>query len=188
MSAAGSHTIEVCTFSSSEPVAVQIPHGCTVAKAMEEIRKKIGLQQSNLCLFGVFLGPLETPTKLLLDSDVIPTGAEVLLKRWNFNTEREIKLVRKDNEAISLLYNEARYGLDRGRIHPSDSQLQELEAFTDPTFPTERQYLELVCTIPGYSSYVYEGCKVLEDVISNDVWIPNGTIVNCVLDIQCLAL
>ena len=183
----GLHTIELRTFSSRDPVAIRLPEGCTVEKVRGEICKRLGLQSNSMNLFGLFLGPIEHPTRLLIDTDVIPIGAEISLQRWNFDVEREIKMVRKDDIAINLLYNEATYHLDKGKIHPTDVQYQELESFSDPTFPTERQYLELVSTIPGYSSYVAEGCTVLEDIATNDAKVPSGTKVHCVLDMHSLA-
>ena len=183
-----SHTVEVFTFSSREPIAVQLNDSCTAGRAKVEIWKKLGLQSNTMDLFGLFLGPLGQPTRLLLETDVIPAGSKLSLERWNFDVDREMKLVRKDDVAISLLYNEAVYYLEKGKIHATESQLEELESFSDPSFPTERQYLELISTIPGYTAYNADDCKVLEDIVSNDVQIPRGTVVQCVLDMHCLAL
>ena len=141
-----------------------------------------------MCLFGLFLGPIEHPTRLLLDTDVIPTGAEISLQRWNFDIEKELKIARKDDIAINLLYNESTYHLDRGKIHPTDEQYQELESYSDPAFPTERQYHEYISAIPGYTAYTAEGCTVIEDFSTNDVKVCGGTKVNCVLDTHSLAL
>lgn len=182
-----SHTVEVYTYSYREPLALQLPDSCTLKRAKAEISAKLGLQPNTIELFGLCLGTLEQPTRILLESDVITTGAKLSLQRWNFDVERERKMVRKDDVAINLLYNEAAYHLDRGRIQPSDSQLEELEAFSDPSFPTERQYLELISTIPGYTAYVAEGCVVMEEVATNDVRIASGTTVQCLLDAHCLA-
>ena len=187
-SQSGSHTVELRTYGSQDSVAVRLTDACTVEKAKDEICKRTGLHPNSMSVFGLFLGPLEQPTKILLDKDVIPTGADICIRRWNFDVEREIKLVRKDDVAINLLYNEAVYHLDKGIIQPTDSQYQELESFSDPTFPTERQYLELISTIPGYTSYVTEGCKLLGDIVTNDAHIPSGTVVHCVMDMHSLAL
>lgn len=183
-----SHTVEVHTFSSREPIAIQLQDGCMASRAKAEICKKLGLQSTNVNLFGLFLGPLEQPTRLLVETDVVQPGTKLSLRRWNFDVERETKLVRKDDVAIHLLYSEAVYYLEKGKIQPTESQSQELESFSDPAFPTERQYLELISTIPGYTAYVSEGCKVLEDILMNDVDIQRGTVVQCVMDMHCLAL
>ena len=183
----GSHTVELRTFGSRDPVAIRLPDSCTIDKARGEICKRLGLRPDSMSLFGLFLGPIEHPTRLLSDTDVIPTGAQISLQRWNFDVERELKIARKDDIAINLLYNESTYHLDRGKIHPSDEQYQELESFSDPAFPTERQYHECISTIPGYTAYVAEGCTVLEDFSTNDVKVVGGTKVDCVLDTHSLA-
>ena len=183
----GSHTIELCTFASRDPVAIRLPDRCTVDKARDEICKRLSLRPDSMNLFGLFLGPIEHPTRLLLDTDVIPIGAEISLQRWNFDVEKELKIARKDDIAINLLYNEATYHLDKGKIRPSDEQYQELETFSDPAFPTERQYHEYVSTVPGYTAYVAEGCSVLEEFSTNDVQVAGGTKVSCVLDENSLA-
>ena len=183
----GSHTVELRTFASRSPVAIRLPDRCTIDKARGEICKRLGLRPESMNLFGLFLGPIEHPTRLLIDTDVIPIGAEISLKRWNFDVEKEIKIARKDDIAINLLYNESTYHLDKGKIHPTDEQYQELESFSDPAFPTERQYHECISTISGYTSYIVEGCTVLEDFSTNDIKVAGGTKVHCVLDVHSLA-
>lgn len=176
------------TFTSRVPTTVRLQDRCTASRVKAEIFKKLGLQLTSVNLFGLFLGPLEQPTQLLVETDVIQPGAKLSLRRWNFDVEKEMKLARKDDIAIHLLYCEAVHYLEKGKIHPTESQFQELEYFSDPAFPTERQYLELISTIPGYTAFIAEGCQVLEDIVMNDVHIPSGTVVQSVLDMHCLAL
>ena len=183
----GSHTIELRTFASRDPVAIRLPDKCTVDKARSEVCKRLGLRPDSTVLFALFLGPIEHPTRLLLDTDVVPIGAEISLQRWNFDVEKELKIARKDDIAINLLYNESTYHLDRGKIHPTDEQYHELESFSDPAFPTERQYHECISAVPGYTAYVAEGCTVLQDISTNDVQITSGTKIDCVLDKHSLA-
>ena len=104
-----SHTVELRTFASRDPVAIRLPEGCTVDKAKGEICKRLGLQPNSLSLFGLFLGPIEHPIRLLMENEVIQIGAKLSLQRWNFDVEKEIKAARKDDVAINLLYNEATY-------------------------------------------------------------------------------
>ena len=180
------HTVELRTFSSRDPYGIRLPEHCTLDKAKSEICERLELRPSSLSLFGIFLGPIEHPTRLLFDTDVVPIGAEICLRRWNFDVEKEIKTARKDDVAINLLYNESTYHLDKGKIRPSEEQYQELESFSDPAFLCERQYFELAATIPGYTAYVAEGCTVLEEISTNDANIPAGTKVNCVVDMSSL--
>ena len=182
-----SHTVEVCTYNSRDPLALRLPDRCTIQKARAEICKAVGLQPNSMDLFGVFLGPLDEPTRILVEGDVIPTGAKISLQRWNFDVEKEMKTARRDDVAISLLYNEAVHYLDKGKIQPSDEQREELESYSDPTFPTERQFLETVSTVPGYAAFLAEGCRVIDDISTNDVHITSGTTVHCLLDMHRLA-
>lgn len=184
----GSHTVEVDSFGRYGKFAVTVPHPSTAVQLKEAIRKRLSLNPASVKLFGAFLGPLGRPTRVLLDDDVIPIGANVCFQRWNFDIEMEAKLICHDNTAIHLLYSEARFFLDQGRIEPNESQMQELEALSDPFFPTERQFLELVQTVPGYVAFAAPECKLLRDVDSNEVTIPSGTLVSCVVGLHSLAI
>ena len=184
----GSHTVEVDSFSPDGKFALVLPHPTSVKQALEAIGRRLELRPASLQVFGIFLGPLGSPRRALEDSETIPVGASLSFQRWNFDVEKESRLVRHDDVAIGLLYSEARFYLDQGKIEPSEAQRQELETLSDPMFPTERQFLEVVRTIPGYSSYFAAGCVLQRDVVSNDVQVPSGTVVSCITDFHGLSL
>ena len=113
---------------------------------------------------------------------------KVCFQRWNVELDREAKLCRRDDQALHLLYAEARFYVDQGRIRPSPEQAMELDSLADPSFPAERQYLELARSLPGYLSYGASGVQVKEDIVANDIQIPAGTTVTCELDMERLAI
>ena len=184
----GSHTVEVDSFSPDGKLALVLAHPCSAKQAVDAIGRRLELKPASLQVFGIFLGPLGSPRRALEDSETIPLGASLSFQRWSFDMEKESGLVRHDDVAISLLYSEARFYLDQGKIEPNEAQRQELESLSDPTFPTERQFLEVVRTIPGYSSYCAAGCALQRDVVSNDVQVPSGTVVSCITDFHGLCL
>lgn len=184
----GSHTIEIDSFAPDGKFAIVLCYPSTAKQVKEAVAKRLELKSSSLQLFGLFLGPLGSPRRVLEDDETIPVGASLTLQRWSFDVEQESRLVRHDDAAIRLLYTEARFYLDQGKIEPNDTQRHDLESLSDPMFPTERQFLELVQTIPGYTSYMAPGCILQGDIVSNDAQIPSGTVVSCSADLHGLSL
>lgn len=104
------------------------------------------------------------------------------------DSDQESKLSRQDDVAIHLLFAEAQLGVDQGRLQPSAEQTLALEGLSDPSFPTERQYLELARTLPGYQTHIARDVVVQGDILSNDVQIAGGTTVTCLLHHDKLVL
>lgn len=104
------------------------------------------------------------------------------------DSDQEAKLCRQDDVAIHLLFAEAQFGVDQGRLQPSAEQTLALEGLSDPSFPTERQYLELARTLPGYQTHIARGVVVQGDILSNNIQIPGGTTVTCLLQQDKLVL
>ena len=184
----GSHTVEVHTFGSEEKAAVVLPHSCSCKEALLLVSERLKLKPSSLQVFGLYTGVCGKPTKLLFEDEVVPSGTNLCLQRWNLQADGEAKIVKHDDSAVHLLFAEAKFNLDNGSIHPTDQQRQELESFSDPFFPTERQFLEVVRKIPSYSSQVARDCTVVKDIETNDIHIPAGTAVKIVMDLDALTL
>ena len=125
---------------------------------------------------------------VLEDDATVSPQAKLCLQRWSLALDKEAKLCRQDDVANHLLFAEARFEVERGKIEPSPEQLEMLEGLSDPSFPAERQYLELVRTLPGYTSQVARGVVVKGDISSNDIQIPDGTTVSCRVERERLAL
>lgn len=122
------------------------------------------------------------------EDSAVPPDAKLCFQRWNVGLDKEAKLSRQDDVALHLLFAEATFYVDQGRIRPSPDQASALESLSDPSFPTERQYLELARSVPGYESHVARGVVVHGDIMSNDIQIPDGTTVTCLLDPDRLIL
>jgi len=184
----GSQTIEVKTYQDSEKLGVIIQHPSTCKQAKAAIAEKLQLKPQSLPLFGLFVGPLGSPSKVLRNSDHVPLGADFSFHRWSFDLKLEAKLCRQDDVATHLLYCEATHVfLHTTRLKPSQEEREELESYMDPDFPVERQFMELVRTVPGYDMYVVDECTVKEDILSNRGTIQKGTQILCHLDMEMLS-
>ena len=169
--------------------------------------EKLGLKPASLQLFGLFEGPLGAPCRyssttqnsrcisvsqscysVLADDSTVPPDTKLCFQRWNMELDREAKLSRQDDAALHLLFAEAKFNVDQGNMAPSAEQSAALESLVDPAFPTERQYLELARDLPGYETHVAKGVVVEGDITSNDVQIPSGAVVTCLVGKEGLTL
>ena len=185
------HTVQVMTFNSEQsPFSVTLPHPCLYKQAMEALVKKLGLKPASLEVFGLFTGgKLGAPNKILMEGDNVPSGGEVFLQRWCFNIDRELKAIKSDDVAINLLYCEAKQRLEEGTIFPSPEEAHELESLSDPFFPTEKQYLDLIRIVEGYCCFKAPTCCVQDkDIKCNSCTIEMGRQVTCLLDVNHLTL
>lgn len=180
-------TAEVKNYSSQEKLGVKLPHPCTSSQAKAAIGKKLGIKPSSISLFGLFLGPLGRPSKVLKNAEEVPLGGDFSFHRWSFDLAKEEKLCLKDDVATSLLFCEAKHYYQNGtKIKPTPAQVEELESFMDPDFPVERQYMQVMRSIPGYSKYIVHECTVKEDIKTNACTISKGAQIQCHLDADCL--
>lgn len=118
----------------------------------------------------------------------MPPDASLCFQKWNVDSDQESKVSRQDDVAIHLLFAEAQFCIDQGKLRPSAEQTVALEALSDPSFPTERQYIELARTLPGYQTHIARGVVVQGDILSNDVQLPEGKTVTCLLEQDKLVL
>lgn len=181
----GFQTAEVKVYSSEHRLGVKLPHPSTGKQAKAAIARKLGLKPQSIALFGLSIGPLDCPSKILKDTDAVPVGGDFSFHRWCFHTTKETKLCRQDEVAMHLIFCEAKFNYDQmTKLRPSSEQLEELESFLDPAFTVERQFVELMRTVPGYFTYVVHECTAKEDIVGNACNIPKGTRVQCYLDIE----
>lgn len=186
----GSQTVEVKTYSSVHALGVKLAHPSTSKQAKATIAKQLGLKPQSIALFGLFIGPLDRPSKMLKDTDKVPVaGGDFSFHRWCFNPALEAKLCRQDEVAMHLMFCEAKFNYDqRTQINPSPEQVLELESFLDPVFTVERQFVEMMRTVPGYFTYIVHECTTKEDIVGNACNIPKGTPVQCYLDTETLSI
>ena len=82
---------------------------------------------------------------------MVSPSAKLCFQRWNMDVALETRLCRHDDVATNLLFAEAQFNIEHGIITIStDDEREELASLADPSFPAERQYLELARTLPGY--------------------------------------
>ena len=184
----GFQTAEIKTYSSPDKIGVRLPHPSNGKQAKAAIAKTLGLKPQSAALFGLFIGVLGRPNKALGNSDELPVGADFSFSRWCFDLAKEARLCRQDDAALHLLYCEATNSYrNETKLRPSPEQAVELDSFMDPDFPVERQFMELVRTVPGYDMYIVHECTVKEDILHNKQTIPKGTLIQCHLDLEKLA-
>ncbi len=181
-------TALIHSYGSVKPLELRLPVAkSTCETALKEVGKILQLRKESLDVFALFCGEMDKPIKVLQPSDIVPVGTELSLQRWYMQTD-EYKAIRHDDAAIHHLCCEARAKIQRGDMHPSDEQLQQLEDFSDPFFPTERQYLEVAMKVSGYSMLVARGCTVVEALEDNAVTLCPGTLVTVSMDLCGLSV
>ena len=107
----------------------------------------------------------------------------------------ETRLCHHDDVANNLLFLEAQQQIKRGVggggggvICATPEQARQLEEFADPSFPAERQFLDLARSLPGYGALVAKDVVMETDLISNDINLHRGNIVTCRLERQRLVI
>ena len=122
------------------------------------------------------------------DSHTVPPTARLCFQRWNVSPTKQLQISRHDDVATHLLYSEAKHYIENGTLLANPEQLAELETLADPSFPTERQYLELAQSLPGYASYISSEVEVKGEIAGNDLRIADGLKVTCEIHPQKLIL
>ena len=179
--------MELQTYGSEERLALPLPPQCTCETALQLIAQRLDIRGESMTLFGLFCGRLGAPIKVLAPSDIVPIGTELCLQRWYMRTD-EGRVLKHDINAIHHLYCEAREKLKDGDMSPSEEQLAELDSFSDPFFPTERQYLDVARGVPGYTAIIAKGCTVNDVIEDNAASVATGTVVSMCMDLEGLSL
>ena len=180
-------TVRIHSYASKKPLELPLPAKCTCETALKEVGKILQLKKESLDVFALFCGEIDKPITVLRPSDMVPVGSVLSLQRWYMQTD-EYRTIRHDDAAIHHLYCEARAKLQRGDMHPTDEQLKQLEDFSDPFFPTERQYLEVAMMVSGYSMVVARSCTVVEALEDNAVTLSPGTLATVSMDLDGLSV
>ncbi len=181
-------TIVLHNYGSVKPLAVLLPANCTCETALKEVARTLHMREESLNVFALFCGPLERPVRVLRPSDSVPTSTELSVQRWCMQVDEGKTVLRHDYAALHLLFCQAKAKIERGDMQPSQEQLYELESFSDPAFPTERQYIEVARCVSGYATIFAKGCIVTEAIDDNAVKIPAGGCVTVSMDFDGLAV
>lgn len=139
----------------------------TVAELLQVMSKHFDMRKKeSLQMFALFCGEWRRPKRVLRTDEEVPHDTALSFKRFFFDLEQEAKTIAKDDGALNALYMQARSRVITGDIRLSSENLAELQSFDDPTFPTQRQYLEfLVNNCPAeYNCVKVEGCVVKKGI------------------------
>ena len=93
------------------------------------VRRKLSLKEKSFGIFGLFLGPLGSPKKLLLSGTVMPEDVPLQLayQRICFDAAMEKKAIKTDSVALNLIFWEVKHMLDSNKIWPPPTLLQVIE-------------------------------------------------------------
>lgn len=158
--------VTIHTFFISYKVPIT-PCRVTVREFKMFAREFLDLSQKAFAIMGLFLGSLTCPTKLLLDSDVLPKyTSEFCLRRLSFEKSAEEMVTLLDDQARNLIYWEARYMCETHRIKPKQNRwISKLNLLL--ALPNKTNFLEHIRkTLPLFWwSYYYraDDCVVEYD-------------------------
>ncbi|CAI8008684.1 hypothetical protein GBAR_LOCUS5935 [Geodia barretti] len=191
----GSQANEVETFSAEGRVSVRLAPPWKAGRLKAAVGDKLGLKSASLSLFGLFEGPLDAPNSILEEDSSVPPHKELCFRRWTMDLTSETRLCHHDDVANNLLFLEAQQQIKRGVggggggvICATPEQARQLEEFADPSFPAERQFLDLARSLPGYGALVAKDVVMETDLVSNDINLHRGNIVTCRLERQRLVI
>jgi len=106
-------------------VDVSIPSP-TYGQVKRAVGARLHLRPSSLNIFGIFLGPLSSPTSLCEDNDSVSENvSKVCLRRLSFACDREKKYLEEDVAATILIFWEVIHEHDTKRILPPWSRVEE---------------------------------------------------------------
>ena len=147
-------TIDIATFGRYGIQTVPLPRSETAADTLKILGNQLSLKPSSLQHFALYSGQLGSPRLRILPHNSIKGHDLICLQRYGFDCNKELKLLATDEVAVHILFSEALYHFnsDHSKLKPTPDQIEKLEEFLDPNFPTERQFLETIINVKGYSS------------------------------------
>ena len=174
-------TLSIATFGQYGTVKISISTSAVTKDVLVAIGKHLKIKENSLPQFALFTGPLGRPITKLQDGDQVTTDKNLCLQRWGINTIDELRVLRTDDIALHLLYSEAMYYYTHPipKILPTPEERQLLEEYSDPQFPTERQFLETIMNAKGYSVIQATNCILQTQIATNACTIPINSLVVC---------
>ncbi|XP_062515909.1 uncharacterized protein LOC134191319 [Corticium candelabrum] len=156
---------------------VEVPKG-SAEPLMNRVAKVLGLKDSSQKYFTLAKGnSLERPLSILTgrEEHSIEESDVVCVRKWCFDVADESKLISTDDVALNLIFQEAFYGVNSGRLQPNDEQRAELDSYCDPSFPVEKQYVLLCHRLSEYNRIDVHDCQVVEQTKVNGHNLTSGT-------------
>lgn len=148
---------------------------------MERVANVLGLKGSSRKYFTLVRGKsLDKPLSMITEcKEQPPAESEVIcVRKWCFDVTEETKLISTDDVAMNLVFQEAVFDVESGRLQPNDEQQAELDVYCDPSFPVEKQYILLCQQLPEYNRTDINNCEVIDRTKGNSHDIAPRTHVN----------
>ena len=156
---------------------VDVPHG-NPESLMERVAKALGLKDSSRKYFTLVRGKSpEKPLSVITGHDEQPVGKSeiICVRKWCFDVSAETKLISTDDVAMNLVFQEAVHAVETGLLRPNDEQQAELDSFCNPSFPVEKQYIQLCQKLPEYNRVDINDCEIIERTKCSNQEIERGT-------------
>lgn len=169
---------------------VDVPHG-PPGSLMEPVAKALGLKDSSRKYFTLVRE--KTPGKplaVLTDHEEQPIGKSELIcvRKWCFDVSAETKLISTDDVALNLIFQEAFHAVESGLLMPNEEQQAELDSFCNPSFPVEKQYIQLCQKLPDYNRIDINDCEITERTKCSNQDIELGTPVSMSITMRGIRL
>ena len=181
--------MEIATFGDDGSVTVPVKPNQTAAHTLQVIGKALGLKESSMQHFSLYRGPLGTPHCQLQDESLVPSGATLSFQK-RLAHGKEIKLLKTDDKAVHLLFKEAlfHYKQTPSKLVPTPEQREKMEEFLDPSFPTERQFLEIAMEVEGYDTVQSNHCILKSTVVHDGKIIEPNKTISCTFSLKHLEI
>lgn len=172
-------SISINTFGRYGTCKVQFPSSSSVEAedVLKALQKEMKLKDLSMKVFALYTGELGRPKKRLEKGDKVPLQEPLCLQRTGLDISKDLKIARTDDTATHLLYSEILNNPEK--LHPTDEEKLQLEEFLDPSFPTERQYLEVAAKVYGYTSTRITNCILKTEIRHGGQYIEAGSNVTC---------
>lgn len=184
--------ITIATYGRHETLQVPLPKSGKLKELLQTLGKQLGLKPTSIQCFALYRGSIDAPEYKIVPSDDILKYNHLCLLRHGLDLRKEHKLLSTDDVAVNLLFSEALANYKRNdklTLKPTEEQKYQLEEYLDPHFISERQFLETVHQVQGYTSMRFEGVVGGKSNIENNACvIPVGTAVGCICTEEQLQL
>lgn len=163
--------IDVATYGRYGVQRIHIPKSGRSKDLLVSLAKELSMKPSSLHCFSLFVGHLGAPIACLDPADSVKGVKPLCLQRHSLDRSKELKLLATDDVAVHLLFSEALASYrstSSSRLEPTEEQKELLEEYLDPNFLSERQFLETIINVKGYTAAQISDAKVVRTVIENN--------------------
>lgn len=174
-------TVLVETFGRHGTVQLNVSSSANVKEIFSTLCKQLKLKNTSEQHFSLYCGPLGQPKVRLTDGED-QQYSNLCLQRCGVEPfPKELKAIKTDDVALHLLYSEASFYFNQPitKLKPTQEQRELLEEYSDPQFPTERQFLETALNVKGYVAIQATSCTLKVHLQHRNVSLPADATVIC---------